>query len=370
MRGKAILQRPANFIFMLPFFRAAAASFFHHRPSRVYPYTCLTVRDGPKHRLQAATPGRRSLPRKVYARWQRAGLRRVLKRESLVLDRRIAALSPAPRAQMGTGPTIQRLVCASHLSMAVASAKSLMLAAGQPLHFLFHDDGSLTAADAGALKDHFPGSRVVMRDEADERAERELAAYPTIRTWRAQNVMPLKLIDVALWAPGRRVTYIDSDVLFFSHPGDLLEASRTPGSVNHFNRDIDPLYLTPVETVRDQLGVALQPCINAGLFVMNRGDLSQELLEGWLQSPVIFPMISELLMEQQLTAMLACASPQGTTFLPATYDLLFRQPVETLVCRHYAGAFRHGFALEGLAHLLNERQFESRWAKFSQTAAG
>ena len=67
--------------------------------------------------------------------------------------------------------------------------------------------------------------------------------------------------------------------------------------------------------------------------------------------------------------MLATSSSHGVEFLPDEYDLRFERAIEDIVSRHYAGYFRQGFVLEGLAYLLNEQRFEAQWHTFAQTHA-
>jgi hypothetical protein len=70
--------------------------------------------------------------------------------------------------------------------------------------------------------------------------------------------------------------------------------------------------------------------------------------------------------EQTLVALLA-SSPQspGIGYLDAPYDVSLVKPVHRAVCKHYVGAIRQQFELEGLRFLLNEGDFLRRWQAFA-----
>ena len=246
--------------------------------------------------------------------------------------------------------------------MALAAAKSLMLVTDDPIQWVLHDDGTLSAADVACLHHHLPGSIIVERGEADARAREKLKRYPALLAWRSTGqVMPLKLLDVAFWARASRLLYVDSDVLFFREPSLLLREARAASGPGLFNRDLDSVYPVTPDAVRARFGFELLPRINAGLYVLDRAVVDLEKLESWLADPFFDGIRDVPIMDQMLHAMLACASETGAGYLPDTYDMLFLRPVDRLVCRHYAGWFRHGFVLEGVAHLLNECEFERRW---------
>lgn len=331
------------------------------------PYFGLLVASGKKYRMLAVDPRNVSLQRRLRNGIRRRAASVVRRRKQHLLREQMGALGPAPNAAHASGPVVQSLTGSGQLEMAIASAKSLMLSAGRPLQYLFHDDGTLTEADSARLRAHLPGCRVISRAQADARAERALARYPALRRCRSTNLMMLKLIDVALWAPANRILYVDSDILFFAEPSRLLAAATSGEATNLLLRDVGTVYAVSSATVRQQLAVELFDCINAGLFVINRGDIDLLALERWLSSPPFDAHVDLPILDQQLTALCACASPDGAQFLPPTYDMLFELPVEDLVCRHYAGSFRHGFVLEGVGHLLSDLQFESRWQRFALT---
>lgn len=276
--------------------------------------------------------------------------------------------SGIPPAPAGGTPrvAVHSLVCKRDLRMALFSAKSLLLAAQEPIRWVYHDDGSLSADDCARLERHLSHAKVIRRPESDARAEAALRDFPKLAAWRRCHAMSLKLIDVSLWAEDERVVYLDTDVLFLRRPDLLLdgEAGRSP---SYFNRDVASVYApSDVDLLAEEFGVALLPEINAGVWAMDQTELRLERLERWIASDLFQPRLSDPLVEQTLVALLASVAHHGAHHLPPEYDLRFERPIEACVCRHYAGPFRHGFALEGMAHLLLEQRFAARWRVWAE----
>ncbi len=182
-----------------------------------------------------------------------------------VQRRRIAArlLASRPSAQADhTVPfSVHSLVCKRDVGMAICSAKSLNLACNRALPWFFHDDGSLGREEVKLLQDHFPGCTVLTREYTDQEMSKVLVDYPLLRETRRKYVMMLKLADLVFFAPRERILYVDSDILFFTNPTQLLEAGRR----NLFNRDIQSCYLYPPPELRAYTGIPVLERINAGL---------------------------------------------------------------------------------------------------------
>ena len=272
---------------------------------------------------------------------------------------------PAPQADRGLPFTVHSLLCRRDLPMGICSAKSLNLAAGRALPWFFHDDGSLRDRDIALLVHHFPGCRVITRAEADRVMAGKLALYPLTARARQSYVMMLKLVDLYHFSDRDRVLYVDSDILFFENPVQLL--GNREG--NLFNRDFQSHYLYSGEDLRRFTGIAIRESINAGLSSLDRAGINPARAEELLSS---IPLLEGLIyhrIEQTLVALLA-SSPQsqGVRYLDAPYDVSLSKPVYGSVCKHYVGAIRPQFELEGLRFLRNERDFLRRWQAFA--AAG
>ncbi len=298
----------------------------------------------------------------IIKRGYRKIVREILKVRRKGIARRVLATRPSPPAAQGLPFTVHSLLCRRDLVMGICSAKSLNLAAGVALPWVFHDDGSLRSGDVALLAHHFPGSRVVTRAEADRQLAQHLAPYPETARARQQYVMMLKLVDLYYFSDRERVLYVDSDILFFKNPAQLLDHRAG----HAFNRDFQSHYLYPEPDLRRFTGIDVKGSINAGLSSLDRSNLHPAGVEALLRAIPLREGLIYHRIEQTLVALLA-SSPQsrGVDYLAAPYDVSLTKPVPGAVCKHYVGAIRAQFELEGLRFLLNEMNFTGRWEAFA-----
>ncbi len=275
---------------------------------------------------------------------------------------RVTALPPSPPADDSVPFSVHALVCKRDVNMAICSGKSLNLAAGRALPWFFHDDGSLGDREVQRLEYHFPGCTVLTRPYADARLQPVLAPFPLVREARRKYVMMLKLVDLVFFAPRERILYVDTDILFFANPAQLLAGGRG----NLFNRDIGNSYLYPPEELLAFTGIPVLERVNAGLSSLRKDAFGIDAMERVLgQIPLRENLIYHRI-EQTLVALLTTASAGGAAHLPPAYDVSYDKPVAPSVCKHYVGAIRPQFEREGLVYLLDALQFEARWNQFAQ----
>lgn len=302
---------------------------------------------------------------RVYRKVKR--VLRDLRRERLRNRFALTAPSPAANRDLPYSPHI--LVCHRDALLAVCSAKSLNLAMGEALPWVFHDDGSMTPEDDALIQRQFPGCRLVKRREADLFFENARTAHSQFHEMRQKHVLLLKLSDLGAFASRERILYVDSDILFFEKPAFLAEKLRDPASGSFFNRDIDTAYIASPQVLKELTGIEPPPRINSGLSILNRADLTVEKVAALLSQLDVRKRTDwshyNHLIEQTVVALLTCSSPAGARLLPESYDVCFDRPIAGAVSRHYVGVIRHLFEIEGLDHLLNRLAFEERWREFA-----
>jgi hypothetical protein len=171
--------------------------------------------------------------------------------------------TPPMRVPDAADTEIHALVCHRDVNMMLTSAKSL-LRYGPGLAVVLHDDGSLSADDVTALREHLPGSRIIGRHEADAAMSRVLG--PEVAARRAQHFFLLKLLDVNHYARGSRVVLLDSDILFLREPEEVVAWLNDNGAPPFYNRDICPSYRA--STVPE--GLSLPSHLNAGFMGFRR----------------------------------------------------------------------------------------------------
>ena len=181
------------------------------------------------YRVKPISSVKRSLPfraaRRFFRIFRDAKRRRIAR---VILD-----APPAPPADQSLTFTTHMLLCKRDLGMAICAAKACDLAADLALRWVFHDDGTLGPEDAAELERQFPAAKVVTRAEGDRRAAEMLEDCPRTLAWRKNQLMVLKMLDVAFWAGGDRTWYFDSDIVLFQHPKEVLTLLETAPGHDH-----------------------------------------------------------------------------------------------------------------------------------------
>jgi len=175
--------------------------------------------------------------------------------------------------------SIHMVTCHKHVDMALWSLKSFSYYAGESPHIMIHDDGTLTAHDKELLRSHLDRCTVIDKAEADKTMNEALRDYPRCRQMRAKSAFycALKLFDPSVYSPTDVIILLDSDILFFQHPSELLNYARRGNPC--FNSDYQDAYALPIEELRRSLNVNVFSKVNAGLVVLRRADYDLNFME-------------------------------------------------------------------------------------------
>jgi hypothetical protein len=216
-----------------------------------------------------------------------------------------------------------------------------------------HVQGSVPKRMLARLRAHFPAARIIIQSEADAIVERWLNERGLVRLIDARRRSPfmLKLTDFSILSEAVHLLTIDSDVVFFSRPSDLLVATEAPLPANLFQRDPVSTYNLSEERALDELGIRLAPQVNTGIMLFPRASIELSRCEQYLAHPDVAQPNGWI--EQTLYALLA--SEQGrVTYLPDSYLISLETgvPLDNLIARHYAGPTRSLFTYEGLPELI------------------
>ncbi len=211
-----------------------------------------------------------------------------------------------------------------------------------------HDDGTLPKAAHQALRRHFPRARMILRPEADSAVLPELANFPRCLELRKTNMLSLKLFDFRHFLRAERMLLIDSDILFFAEPSDLLRRIEDPGyRLNSVNADVQSAYTVDPATVKQTLGFEMGPRFNSGLGLIHRDSLRLDWIEEFLALPGILDHFWRI--EQTLFAL--CSFRFGSELLPDEYRVQLEGETRGS-CRHYIGAIRHLMYGQGMSRLV------------------
>lgn len=249
-------------------------------------------------------------------------------------------------------PTVHMLVSSKTWHAGLIAAASFEHHTGRRWKFVIHDDGTVGAGARQRIASLFADARFVPRPEAEGRALEFLGHHPLCMQHRAKHNLFLKFFDFAAFAPGERFIVLDSDVIFFRKPEEILEWTGSRAETCFYNEDTKEKYCIPRQNIEGALGIRLWPRFNSGLVLLPAAAINLDLAERLLsefETTAHHPQF----FEQTLYALMASAWNRGGA-LPGTYEIswgYFRH--RGAVCRHYVGDFKHDLLyIEGAPQLL------------------
>lgn len=244
-------------------------------------------------------------------------------------------------AQPGEPVEVHLLCYRNDYLCAIWALKTFYRQAGVDYPLAIHIQGSAPARIARHLRQHFPDARVIPQAEADALVNPvlETRAWKQLLSARKSNPYILKLTDYLLLSPARRLITLDSDVLFFQHPGELLDYAGP----HLFQRDLESTYL-----VAEAGGVQAAPRLNVGIMSFLRENISLERCEHYLGH---FDQ-REGWLEQTLYALHA-GETGAWDYLSDTYLISLSKDLDDtgLVARHYAGPSRPLLTSQGMPRI-------------------
>lgn len=218
-----------------------------------------------------------------------------------------------------------------------------------------HEDGTLQQEQIAILRYHFPKARIILKSETDEIMRNALAAYPACSNFRMSNHLAPKLFDFKHFLESDRMLLLDSDILFFENPKELIDRVEDINyHKNVFNKDVMYGYTVPFEEMQAHIDFTLVPYFNSGLGLIHKDSIRTEWIEEFLHIPNIIGHFWRI--EQTLFAL--CSSRYGVELLPTAYDVRLDKGVIGLPARHYVGAIRHLMYREGIRQLQAQQFLE------------
>lgn len=223
------------------------------------------------------------------------------------------------------------LTCHRNVDMALWSLKSFCYSVGESPSITIHDDGTLTAADKALLGDHLDRCHLVDKETADEKMAQFLEPFPLCRQMRrrAGFYCALKLFDPAVFASSETILLIDSDVLFFQMPSELIACVRQNRPC--FSSDYQDAYAAPTEALHRHLGIEVLPRVNMGIAVMRRADYDLAAMERYFS---LFPSEIRDVNRHEQTLYALLMSTHGAHRLGSAYQLS-RQPITDATVSHH-----------------------------------
>ena len=218
-----------------------------------------------------------------------------------------------------------------------------------------HLQGRANARMVARLGKHFPDARLITQKVADSAVEPWLneRGLRYLLTLRRNNPLLLQLVDFYILAKADHVLGLDSDVLFFRRPAELLLENSEPLSRVFFQKDCGGGYDISEEEAHTLLGITLLPCLNNGIRLFARSHLSLKRCDDYLALCETLRERHTGLVAQTLHA-LEASEQKRASYLPGKYLLTLEDSPDwnCVVARHYAGGSRRLLTAEGMARLI------------------
>ena len=129
-----------------------------------------------------------------------------------------------PSYKLVDGVEIHTLCQRKDSNMLAWSLASFINKSGICPKVVVHDDGSFDRDTADKLEYNFPELRVLFLKKADELINNMTGLSPKLLEYRNRgHKLIYKLIDIFLLSRSEKVMVLDSDVLFFNYPQEILE---------------------------------------------------------------------------------------------------------------------------------------------------
>ncbi|RYZ30316.1 MAG: glycosyl transferase [Chitinophagaceae bacterium] len=234
---------------------------------------------------------------------------------------------------------------------------SLQKNAGANIHAFVVDDGSFDDALEAEVKRCFPTTATVVRNcEIQDLLEKRLpaATFPVLRQRRLEYPHLRKLTDVHLLAGNGPKLVLDSDMLFFHCPDELLNWLRHPSGLL-FMRDVAESYGYTPELMKELAGTEVIPeRLNVGVAGLPSSLIDWQKLEHWTET-LLKREGSSYLQEQALTAMLA--ANHFTTFLNESDYKVFPAINGSMISEtlhHYVADSKYDYFVKGWSFFANK----------------
>jgi len=231
---------------------------------------------------------------------------------------------------------------------------SLQKNAGVNIHAFIIDDGSFDDGLEAQVARQFPSTTTVIRSSElrnllDEKLPEK--DFPVLRQRRIEYPHLRKLTDVHLLPGGGPKLVLDSDMLFFSQPVDLLNWLSKPNGLL-FMKDVAESYGYTTRLMKELTGANDIPeRLNVGVAGIASSTINWERLEQWT-SELLKREGSSYLQEQALTAMIA--ANEIYTFLNADdYKVLPSINGSTIpeILHHYVAEAKYDYFVKGWKHI-------------------
>lgn len=213
-----------------------------------------------------------------------------------------------------------------------------------------HDDGTLDDKTVKLLENKFINLAVIKKKEADRFVNNYPGINPKVLSFREKgHKLVLKLTDSLLLAKSEKVMIMDSDILFFNRPQEIVDFIRGKLhkdaliSRNYGDQPYD-LMMNPDYGKGVNYNLAAAGFMNSGIIVFNRSKIRYADLIYYLDNTK--RKIDDYLLEMAGWSFLI--SSLNFEFLSPERYIIKGRPNENIVAKHFTSPRRYEFFAYGI----------------------
>ncbi|MEN0054043.1 MAG: hypothetical protein AAGC65_10250 [Mucilaginibacter sp.] len=257
-----------------------------------------------------------------------------------------------PVTSYADGLPVYFLTGKNYLYQTLYCIQSLSKTTTNKFQFILVDDGSFDNQLIEQVNKQLPGARVFTAGEINRNLQNTLpeSRYPNLRKKRAVYPHLRKLTDVHTIPGNAWKLVLDSDMLFWNEPVDLLSWLRHPQQPLHMI-DCVEAYGYSQKLMEQLAGSPIKPLLNVGAIGLKSEEINWQGLENWIKVMEEQEGTSYYL-EQALSAMLI-GDGNATTLKAETYIVNPGKDQiknKTGVLHHYVDLSKEGYFKQGWKH--------------------
>lgn len=234
------------------------------------------------------------------------------------------------------------------LQMLYWALKSFLYHSGLCPQIIIHDDGSIDPKSAREFSGYFSNLRIISKKEADDAILNRRDLSEKLKEHRQfGHSLILKLVDIFLLSQAPKVMILDSDVLFFNKPQEIIDFVENEAGLDalaeaqngDYNLAVDADYLA-----EHNLHTQKAAFINSGLILFKKGKLSLvwllEYFKHCLREPGDYWV--------EMAGWGSIIAQTNFNFLPLDKYIIKGKPQPDTIMKHFTQPRRHEFYAYGI----------------------
>lgn len=241
----------------------------------------------------------------------------------------------------------------NYLYQTLYCIQSLIKSSAAQFKFILVDDGSFNPELLKRVEKQLPGAQVITQNKISENLQNTLPEthYPYLHKKREVYPHIKKLTDVHTIPGDDWKLVLDSDMLFWHEPADLINWLNNPQSPLHMI-DCTEAYGYSQQLMAQLAGAPVKPLLNVGAIGLKSKAIDWDKLENWVKTLEEQEGTSYYL-EQALSAMLignadATVLKSGDYIVNPSPDQIKNQ---TGILHHYVDLSKEGYFKHAWKHL-------------------